>query len=167
MSATSVHSVFVYGSLMADEVVQVLLKRVPRSSPAILNGYQRFSIKERIYPAIIPVENKQVPGKVLLELNDIELKVLDIFEDVEYGRHAVEISLAGSFEKLPAQTYVWNNKDDPDLFGDWDYEEWRQVHMEDFLKMAESFVEELEQPEPKSRVATYENFFEQDSRLVF
>ena len=29
---------FVYGSLMAEEVVGVILKRVPQSSPATLNG---------------------------------------------------------------------------------------------------------------------------------
>lgn len=32
----SLHNVFVYGSLLADEVVHVLLKRVPPSAPAIL-----------------------------------------------------------------------------------------------------------------------------------
>ncbi|MQL92684.1 hypothetical protein Taro_025305 [Colocasia esculenta] len=32
------HNVFVYGSLMAEEVVSVLLKRVPASSPAALHG---------------------------------------------------------------------------------------------------------------------------------
>ncbi|XP_068668550.1 uncharacterized protein [Aristolochia californica] len=162
MSAASLRTVFVYGSLMANEVVQVLLKRVPQSSFAILDGYHRFSIKGRVYPAIVPIENKQVPGKLLLELSDAELEVLDKFEDVEYERHTVEVSLMGSFETLPAQTYVWGNKDDPDLYGDWDYEEWRRVHMEDFLKMTKDFVDELEQPEPKPRVATYETFFQQE-----
>jgi hypothetical protein len=30
------HTVFVYGSLMADEVVSAILHRVPASSPALL-----------------------------------------------------------------------------------------------------------------------------------
>jgi hypothetical protein len=30
------HSVFVYGSLMQDEVVRTIIKRVPPSSPALL-----------------------------------------------------------------------------------------------------------------------------------
>lgn len=34
----NLHSVFVYGSLLADDVVRVLLKRVPQSSSAILNN---------------------------------------------------------------------------------------------------------------------------------
>lgn len=31
------HNVFVYGSLQADDVVRILLKRVPQSSPAFLH----------------------------------------------------------------------------------------------------------------------------------
>ena len=34
--AAAAHSVFVYGSLMADEVVRAILKRVPPAAPALL-----------------------------------------------------------------------------------------------------------------------------------
>ncbi|XP_028113143.1 AIG2-like protein D isoform X3 [Camellia sinensis] len=87
------HQVFVYGSLLSDEVVRVLLKRVPQSCPAILDGFHIFSIKECVYPAIIPVENKKVTGKVLLGITLPELDILDTFEDVEYNRCTVEVSL--------------------------------------------------------------------------
>eukprot|EP00262_Sarcandra_glabra_P005050 TRINITY_DN16307_c0_g1_i1.p1 TRINITY_DN16307_c0_g1~~TRINITY_DN16307_c0_g1_i1.p1 ORF type:complete len:170 (-),score=24.57 TRINITY_DN16307_c0_g1_i1:181-690(-) len=157
----SLHNVFVYGSLLADDVVHVLLKRFPQSSPAILNGYHRFSIKGRVYPAIVPVENKKVTGKVLLGITDLELDILDTFEDVEYERKTVEISLIDSSEKLQSHTYVWGNKNDPNLYGDWEFEEWKQVHMNDFLKMTMGFMDELEQPESKTRVTTYESFFNQ------
>ncbi|XP_073116395.1 uncharacterized protein [Elaeis guineensis] len=93
-STLPLRNVFVYGSLLADEVVQVVLKRVPPSSPAVLHHHRRFSIKGRVYPAILPVENKKVTGKVLLGITDRELDVLDTFEDVEYERRAVEVSLA-------------------------------------------------------------------------
>lgn len=32
------HNVFVYGTLLDNEIVGVLLKRVPPSSPAVLHG---------------------------------------------------------------------------------------------------------------------------------
>ena len=35
-ATAATHSVFVYGSLMADEVVSAVLSRVPASSPALL-----------------------------------------------------------------------------------------------------------------------------------
>ncbi|PQQ03002.1 AIG2-like protein D [Prunus yedoensis var. nudiflora] len=157
----SLHKVFVYGSLMAEDVCRVLLNRVPQSSPAILNGYHRYSIKGRVYPAILPVENDKVTGKLLLGITDPELHILDEFEDVEYERSTVEVSLVDSSDNLSVQAYVWSNKSDPNLYGDWNFEEWKQIHKKDFIKMTTGFMEELELPEAKPRVATYESFFQQ------
>ncbi|KAH9798470.1 GGACT domain-containing protein [Citrus sinensis] len=157
------HNVFVYGSLLADDVVRVLLKRIPQSSSAILPGYRRFSIKGRVYPAILPVENKHVTGRVLFGISDPELLVLDEFEDFEYQRTTADVSLVDTADKLQVQTYVWTNKNDPNLYGDWDFEEWRRLHMKDFVKMTAGFVEELELPEAKPRVAAYESFYQQNA----
>ncbi|KAM0943240.1 putative gamma-glutamyl cyclotransferase [Dioscorea sansibarensis] len=156
------YNVFVYGSLLADEIVRVLLKRVPLCSNATLNGFHRFGIKGRVYPAILPVENKKVTGKVLLGITDLELDVLDTFEDVEYERHTVEITLHDTSEKLLAETYVWVNKDDPDLYGDWDFEVWKQLHKKDFLAMTTMFANDLDQPESQTRVSTYESYYQKD-----
>ncbi|TQE00589.1 hypothetical protein C1H46_013833 [Malus baccata] len=100
--------------------------------------------------------------KVLVEITDPELHILDEFEDVEYERSSVEVSLMDSSESLLVQAYVWSNKNDPNLYGDWNFEEWKQLHMKDFVKMTSGFMEELELPEAKPRVATYELFFQQD-----
>ncbi|XP_012076294.1 AIG2-like protein D isoform X2 [Jatropha curcas] len=151
------HKVFVYGSLLADDVVRVLLNRIPQSSTAILNGFHRFSIRGCVYPAILPVPKQQVIGKVF-PINSS----FYTFEDVEYRRTMVEVSLMDNTEKLQAYAYVWCDKDDPNLFGEWDFEEWKRTHMNDFLKMTTGFMEELELPESKPRVATYESFFQPD-----
>ncbi|XP_065850574.1 AIG2-like protein D [Euphorbia lathyris] len=158
------HKVFVYGSLLADDVVRALLNRVPPSSAAILNDFHRFSIRGRVYPAILPVQNKRVTGRVLFGITDSELDILDTFEDVEYQRTTVDVSLTDGSQKLQTYTYVWVDKNDPSLFGEWDFEEWKRTHMDDFLKMTIGFVEELKQPESKPRVATYESFFQQDEK---
>ncbi|KAF7131575.1 hypothetical protein RHSIM_Rhsim09G0032200 [Rhododendron simsii] len=148
------HNVFVYGSLLADEDVTI----------------HRFSIKGRVYPALLPVENKKVTGRVgssnfiiaasecyvllvshgphgclsmlqaknhvtqvLSGITDPELDVLDTFEDAEYERRTIEVSLM----------------------------EWRLAHMKDFINMTTGFMEELELPESKPRVDTYESFYKQ------
>lgn len=41
--------------------------------------------------------------------------------------------------------------------------EWRRLHMKDFVKMTAGFVEELELPEAKPRVAAYESFYQQNA----
>ncbi|KAL1097919.1 hypothetical protein V6Z11_D05G068300 [Gossypium hirsutum] len=161
-AVVAAHNVFVYGSLLADDVVRVLLNRVPTSSAALLNGFHRFSIKGRVYPAILPVRNRHVSGRVLMGITDPELHILDEFEDVEYQRTRVEVSLLESSDKLQAHAYVWSNASDPNLYGDWDFEEWKQVHKESFIKMTMGFMEEQELPGSKPRVATYESFYQQD-----
>ncbi|KAF7830162.1 AIG2-like protein D [Senna tora] len=163
----SLHNVFVYGSLLADEVVQLLLKRLPSTVPATLPSQfvslHRFSIKGRVYPAILPVDNNKVTGRVLLGISDLELYILDEFEDIEYERSNVDVFLMDNSAKLQAYTYIWRNKSDPNLYGDWDFEEWKQVYMKDFVKMTEEFVKELELPESKRRIQTYESVFRPDS----
>ncbi|TXG62400.1 hypothetical protein EZV62_013763 [Acer yangbiense] len=153
----NLHSVFVYGSLLADDVVRVLLKRVPESSSAVLNNYHRFSIKGRVYPAILPLLNKTVTGKVLLGITDPELHILDVFEDVEYQRTTVDVSLVDNADKLQAQAYVWSDKNDPNLYGDWNFQEWQGAHTKDFLKMTASFVEELDMNPSTRRMLISDN----------
>ncbi|KAG2655945.1 AIG2-like protein D [Panicum virgatum] len=143
--AAGQHSVFVYGTLMAEEVVRVLLGRAPPSSPALLPGHRRFSLRGRVYPAILPVPDHAVSGKVFRGLTDRELHVFDLFEDEEYVKKTVEVSLADTSEKSLAYAYIWGNEGDPDLYGEWDYEEWRKVHLKDYLEMTREFMEELGQ----------------------
>ncbi|XP_078439135.1 AIG2-like protein D [Wolffia australiana] len=136
------HIVFIYGSLLDNEILNALLKRVPLSSPAILHGYNRFSVEGCSYPAIIPIGSKKVEGKVLLEINDDELNLLDAFEDFEYERRDVEVSAVGYPGTLHASTYVWVEKNDPRLQNDWDLNDWRERHFEAFLQMALRFAAE-------------------------
>ncbi|KAL6629815.1 hypothetical protein ACP70R_029580 [Stipagrostis hirtigluma subsp. patula] len=143
------HSVFVYGTLMAEEVARLLLGRAPPASPALLPDHRRFSIRGRVYPAILPVPGGAVHGKVFRGITDEELHVFDKFEDEEYARKTVEVSLADSSEKLLVFAYIWGNESDPNLYGEWDFEEWRKVHLKDYLEMTREFMEELEQSEPK------------------
>ncbi|CAJ2643349.1 unnamed protein product [Trifolium pratense] len=157
------HNVFVYGSLLADEVVRALLNRVPPSSPATLSDYHRFKIKGRVYPAILPVQSKKVTGRVLLGISGVELHILDEFEDVEYTRTEVDVFFTENSENLRAYAYVWSNPNDPDLYAEWDFEEWKKVHMNDFVKMTEEFKQQLELPESKPRVQTYETFYKQEN----
>ncbi|AQK68397.1 AIG2-like protein [Zea mays] len=112
------HSVFVYGTLMEEEVVRVLLGRAPpSSSPALLPDHRRFSLRGRVYPAILPARAHAVSGKVIQGLTDRELHVFDMFEDEEYVKTTVEVSLT----------------------------EWRKVHLKYYLEMTREFMLELGQ----------------------
>jgi gamma-glutamylcyclotransferase (GGCT)/AIG2-like uncharacterized protein YtfP len=90
---------FVYGSLMAPEVLSALLGRIPHRVPATIRGYHRFNIKERVYPALYRTAAQttqgegdggeggveggvegEVRGEVLSGMSRRELAILDWFE---------------------------------------------------------------------------------------
>uniref|UniRef100_A0A1J3C8L5 Putative gamma-glutamylcyclotransferase n=1 Tax=Noccaea caerulescens TaxID=107243 RepID=A0A1J3C8L5_NOCCA len=163
LSGKAGHDVFVYGSLQEPQVVYVLLNRIPDHVSAVLSGFHRFRLKGRIYPTILPDGTRQVTGKVLKGITDDELKLLDDFEDVEYDRKSVQVVLADTSEKLQVGTYVWRNKNDPDLYGEWDFEEWKRHDSEDFITATKKFMEGRKLPEAKTRIDTFKTFFKQDT----
>ncbi|KAM3332292.1 hypothetical protein ACQJBY_027853 [Aegilops geniculata] len=83
---------------------------------------QRLNISGRVYPAILPVDGNKVPRKVWKGITDGELDVLDTFEDEEYAREAVGISLTDSADTMIAYAYIWGNVDDPDLYSECDFD---------------------------------------------
>ncbi|KAJ0807021.1 putative gamma-glutamylcyclotransferase, AIG2, gamma-glutamyl cyclotransferase-like superfamily [Helianthus annuus] len=161
----------------------------------------RFSIKGRDYPAILPVENKKVTGRVcslsssytlfyhflawenglvdgsgqnrsflstwvqetigmtnlhqihlwishvLTGLSATELDILDMYEDDKYDKRVVDVSLLDASEVLQAYAYVWGNSTDPDLYGEWDFEEFKESKLKDYLERTKNYVKELEDTE--------------------
>nr|GEV55324.1 hypothetical protein [Tanacetum cinerariifolium] len=67
--------------------------------------------------------------QVLLGITAPELDILDKFEDYEYEKKLVNVSLLDTSENLQAYAYVWVNHEDPDLYGEWDFE---KVGIKDF-----------------------------------
>jgi len=43
-------------------------------------------------------------------------------------------------------------------------QEWKKLHMKDFLAMTNGFMHEIEQPEAKTRVETYQSFMQQQEQ---
>ena len=54
----NMHKVFVYGTLMANEVVTALLERPHARFEASLSGFKRFSIQQQVFPAIMAASSK-------------------------------------------------------------------------------------------------------------
>jgi len=150
-SAASGHAsefLFIYGSLMSESVLQALIKRTPQIQPATLHGFHRFRIRNRPYPAIAPFSpgsaspvGAVVQGLLLCGLSEEEHALLDYFEDDEYVKQTVEVTICRSkhavtapgylpqpadtsaFEGNTAQAfaYVYAHATD-DLYGEWSIE---------------------------------------------
>lgn len=131
---------FVYGSLMAPEVLAALLGRVPARVPATARGYRRFAIRDRVYPAVVPEPGASVDGEILSGMTDRELAVLDWFEDEAYVPTALTAeTFAG--EALEVVAYVFDDR--AQLAGDWSYDAFRSAHLDAYVEMCEAFAEDV------------------------
>jgi len=129
----SAANVFVYGTLLAEEVVQAILKRIPTTVPAILWDYKRVCVRYRTYPAIIPAKGVKLHGKVLLNLGKEEVDLLDQFEDAEYKNTKVEVLRTDTNQLIEANVYVWCSSEHSLDLTDWDYQQFREKNLRVFL----------------------------------
>lgn len=131
---------FVYGTLMAPEVLNALLHRVPSKRSAVLQGHSRYTVKDYSFPAIVcDDDSAAVEGMLLEDLSEREMKALDFYEDEAYERLDVMVSVRsadGGNEEAAAMAYVWplSEKHLLDVGKTWDYEAWRNEKMSDFVK---------------------------------
>jgi gamma-glutamylcyclotransferase (GGCT)/AIG2-like uncharacterized protein YtfP len=144
MSSTS--CLFVYGTLMSPEVVNVLLGRVPPHEPALLRGgFARHPVRSQVFPGMVVVDARKettpIRGLLYSQLSPNEMKRLDWFEGSEYKRMDVAVETVGvnrgSKRPVPpaVNTYVWSNPiDDLDVSQDWSYERFRAQHLDWYLQ---------------------------------
>ena len=98
-------NLFVYGTLMEDDVVAQLTGRRFRKDPAVLAGYRRV-VPEGGFPFIVPQPDAVVEGFLLHELDEGAVQLLDRYEDEGhlYRRTAVVVSAGG--RRQSCMTYV-------------------------------------------------------------
>jgi gamma-glutamylcyclotransferase (GGCT)/AIG2-like uncharacterized protein YtfP len=112
---TVMNKIFVYGTLMAEPVVTTLIGRMPPHDKARVVGYARYPVRDRVYPAIIPVTTTThhpaaaavVEGLLLRDLHEREMRRLDGFEGTDYRRVTVRVELlntAAPVEQEPSST---------------------------------------------------------------
>ncbi len=130
-------NIFVYGSLIFPEVVFALTNRNFKTKNAILKNFKRFKIfdgkKPRTYPAITTFEGNQVKGKILFNVDEESLKIIDLFEPKEcYYRKELKVNFDG--KEVLTYTYVWNSKDIEKLKSEWSAKEFKKKYLNFYLK---------------------------------
>ena len=94
---------FVYGTLLFDEVLEPLLGRLPASRPAQLEDHQARRLPGVPWPGLIEHPGGIVAGRLLVDLEDDEVMLLDEYEDDYYELVAVVVSVGQT--RLEATTY--------------------------------------------------------------
>ncbi len=99
------YTLFVYGTLMWQEVLSSVIGRICPMEKALLKGFKRCRIKGQIYPGIKKDPDSTVRGQLIRGLNEKDLQRLDRFEGQEYKR--IKVTVINSHgEKEEVFTYV-------------------------------------------------------------
>ncbi|GJS86865.1 hypothetical protein Tco_0769501 [Tanacetum coccineum] len=70
----------------------------------------------------------------------MELYILDTYEADEYDNRTID----DTSEVLQAYAYVWGNSIDTDLYVDWNFEDFEESKLKDYVDMTKDFVKELQ-----------------------
>lgn len=106
-------ALFVYGSLLFPEVLQVLIGRVPESTPAAAQGWRAAALPGRPYPALVRAE-AITRGQLISDLGGPEWQIIDAFEDPVYELRRLDLT-----DSRNGWAYVCTSEDDV-LPQDWD-----------------------------------------------
>eukprot|EP01137_Pigoraptor_chileana_P020132 Opistho-2@82101 len=124
----TVLALFVYGTLMYPEVIRKVIGRVPEFQSAVVEGYHRFKIDRREYPAIAPTEGASVSG-FIVRVSQEEAAKLDHYEGHEYVK--VAVACRTDVGVVEATAYAWALTESVDLLhGTW---EPREFDLGDFV----------------------------------
>lgn len=94
---------FVYGTLLLNDVVNTLIDRIPRYKDATAPGWRVVCLPQRVYPGLVPGQG-QANGKIFTDLTDAEWITLDAFEDPAYALTPVRVLHPLEADAL---TYIW------------------------------------------------------------
>lgn len=130
---------FAYGTLLIPEIMQAVTGQKLPSIDAVLNGYCRYSIKNKVYPAIIAQPDASVSGRLYSDLDQSILGILDDFEDVIYTRCDCEVKPSRDVI-VNAQVYVISDLC-RHLLSDksWSIDEFRASHLGKYIKRHNKF----------------------------
>ncbi|MEW2353183.1 gamma-glutamylcyclotransferase family protein [Spirillospora sp. NPDC029432] len=115
---------FVYGTLRFPEVLEALLGRVPRLSPARVRGWSVRALAGEVYPGMVAEPGAAAEGVLIIGLDPAERDLLDAFEGEPY--EVVAVPLDGGGE---ARAYAWTGPTEPHA---WDVEHFAEHDLPEF-----------------------------------
>jgi gamma-glutamylcyclotransferase (GGCT)/AIG2-like uncharacterized protein YtfP len=114
---------FVYGTLMCEDIMQEVSGCLPEHRRGVLEGYTRLRVREHVYPGLLQRTGNRVDGVVYLNVPASAYERLDRFEGEMYTRRTVSIDIDGG-GRLTAETYVMRPEQVDRLEeAEWDFSE--------------------------------------------
>ena len=124
---------FVYGTLLFDEVQRAVVGRAFRSEPAVLIGYVRRRVRGQVYPAVRPDPQAETPGLLCHDVDPETLRRLDHYEGPVYDRRVAPVK-TDSGTQVDAEVYVLADAHADLLSAEsWDRDAFARRHLAGFL----------------------------------
>jgi gamma-glutamylcyclotransferase (GGCT)/AIG2-like uncharacterized protein YtfP len=125
---------YTYGTLQVGAIIEHIVGRPVAGVPARLEGYARFRVNGRVYPAIVEAAGSEVWGVLYTGLDAAELARLDDYEGELYERREVCVWAGGVAHR--AATYVLRPGSRHELSGEpWDFAGFLRDHLQAYLAL--------------------------------
>ena len=98
------NNIFVYGTLVFDDIWNRIVKRRYKKQTALLTGYKRLLMRGKDYPGLIKSIGNTVSGVIYFNVSAQDIKRLDKFEGRYYRKAPVSVMSEAS-RKHKARTY--------------------------------------------------------------
>ncbi|MGL5827345.1 MAG: gamma-glutamylcyclotransferase family protein [Nocardioides sp.] len=87
---------FVYGSLLFPEVMEVLIGRNPARTAATVEGWRVVALAGEVYPGLVDSPDSTAGGELIHDLTEWEWRILDAFENDIYDLRPIGSRAGGS-----------------------------------------------------------------------
>ena len=95
---------FVYGTLLIDEVWKRLIGRVPPIVPAYAKGFHRYRVEGAHYPGLWYTHTSTTVVGGCVQLSKKEQDTIDVYEGDEYTREVIVVHCKN--EEVAAYVYL-------------------------------------------------------------
>lgn len=96
-------TLFVYGTLLVDDVLREVTGRSFPAVPAVLPGYASYRLRGCLYPGIVAEPGARTPGLLLYGIDGASRRRIDGYESDGYERRAVIVHTA----RGPVRTHAY------------------------------------------------------------
>ena len=107
---------------MFDEVLSVLLDRIPERTPAAAPGWRAVTLPGRVYPGLIASPTTTAHGLLITSLSADEWTILDAFEDEVYELRQLNLTGHHGWAYTCADQTTAGNCE-------WDAHQFRRAHL--------------------------------------
>ena len=103
---------FVYGTLLDQELAENLVRKRLTYLQAKLYGFEKINPSERFpYNYIVPNDCSVVEGMLIQGLDEESLKILDRYEGVDSGLYKrIKVKISTNQGEIEAYTYIRGNR---------------------------------------------------------